>query len=109
MTGIHSPRFFRNRGSGLHWLGLHLVGSKANRDAFGARVRVTASGRTQTLEVGNQGGGFISSIHGLTSGLHFGLGAAERVERIEVRWPGGGVQELTDVAADQRLVIEQED
>ena len=106
VTGVHQPRFFRNDTKpGRHWLRVALVGSSANRDGFGARVRVSAQGRTQTLEMGNQGGGFISSIHGP---LHFGLGAAKRVESVTVHWPGGGIQELEDVAVDQRIVIEQE-
>jgi hypothetical protein len=39
---------------------------------------------------------------------HFGLGEAKKVQRLEIRWPDGGVQEWKDVAADQRLTVQQD-
>ena len=104
LTGLHSPFLFRNRSEALGngWLRLELVGTRSNRDGFGARVKVVAGGREQVAEMGNQGGNFISSIHGP---LHFGLGEAERVDRIEIRWPSGALQTLTDLEANRLHVV----
>ena len=68
-----------------HWLTLRLVGTRSNRSAIGARVRCVAAGVRQTQEV--RGGGSYASQNDLR--VHFGLGAAARVDRLEVRWPNG--------------------
>jgi hypothetical protein len=71
-----------------HWIKLRLVGTGgANRDAIGARVRVTAAGFTQTREIVS--GSSTSSTEDLRA--HFGLGAASVVDAIEVVWPRAGV------------------
>ena len=62
-----------------------LVGTTSNRNAIGARVRLTAAGRTQVEEV--RGGGSYYAQNDFR--LHFGLGAAATIERVEVRWPNG--------------------
>jgi hypothetical protein len=86
-----------------HWVILQLTGRRANRSAIGARVRVTANGRTQLDEV-RSGGSYLSQND---LRLHFGLGAARRVDRIEIEWPSGAHQTLLDVPADQVTVIEE--
>lgn len=86
------------------WITLDLVGRRV-RDPFGAKVRVTADGRTQVAELRCR-----SNYLGQgDSRLHFGLGAAERVDRIEVRWHGGGVRTLTNVPARRILRIAEEE
>ena len=79
-----------------HWLGLHLVGNKSNRDGIGAMIFVRHDGITQRGMV-RSGSSYLSQ-----SDLrpHFGLGSATKVE-IEVRWPSGGNSVMHDVAADQ--------
>ncbi len=67
-----------------NWIELVLVGTRANRNAIGARVVVEAGGERYLREV-NGGNGYSSQS---TLRLHFGLGDATRVESIEVRWPG---------------------
>lgn len=84
-----------------HWLELRLLGTKTNRDGVGAQVRVTSGGVTQLDEV-HSGRGY-QSHHGLR--LHFGLGQHERIDRIEVRWVGGGIDVMEDVQVDQLLTI----
>jgi len=69
---------------GTHWLGLELVG-KGNRDLAGSRVVVTAGGRTMTRFV-KGGGSYASSAD---RRLVFGLGAADRIDKLEVYWRGG--------------------
>jgi hypothetical protein len=76
---------------------LQLVGTKSNRSAIGARVRVTAGGTTQTEEV-RSGGGFASQSD---LRLHFGLGAAERIDRVEILWPSGQREERTNLAVNR--------
>ena len=67
------------------WIALDLRG-KANRFAIGARVTVEANGRRQFAEV-RSGGSYVSQSD---LRLHFGLGTADRVDRVTVHWPGGG-------------------
>jgi hypothetical protein len=84
---------------GRHWLLVKLVGTRSNRSAIGARVRCTSGGMAQVDEV-RSGGSYISQND---LRVHFGLGDATRVDRLEVRWPSGLVEEWTDLAADQIL------
>jgi enediyne biosynthesis protein E4 len=86
-----------------HWIALKLTGTRSNRSALGAKARVTAAGRTQSDEV-RSGGSYLSQND---LRLHFGLGAAARVERIEIDWPSGARQVLRDVAADRIVAIEE--
>jgi hypothetical protein len=82
------------------------IPGKANRAAIGARVEVTAGGVTQLREV-DAGSGHMGPQAPLT--LAFGLGTATVADRVRVRWPNAGrtVTELTNVAADQFLTIEE--
>ena len=86
-----------------HWIELKLEGVRANRSAIGARVRVTAGGVAQTAEV-RSGGSYLSQSD---LRLHFGLGTAGRVDRVEIAWPGGGKQVETGLAADRVLSIKE--
>ncbi len=98
------PDFFRTETEpGRHWLLVKLVGTVSNRSAIGARVGCTASGFTQWQEV--RGGGSYISQNDLR--VHFGLGAAARVERLWVRWPSGLEEEWRDVPADQILTVRE--
>jgi enediyne biosynthesis protein E4 len=84
---------------------LKLVGSASNRDAIGACVRLTAGGKTMMRQV-EAGSGYASQM---MLPLHFGLGKAERVDGIEIRWPSGEVQriegeQLTTVMKEKRQI-----
>jgi len=89
-------------GSG-HWIELALQGTKSNRNAIGAQIKVVAAGQTQFMHV-STASGYASSSAGP---VHFGLGAAKAAEEIEVRWPSGTVQVLKDVAADRILQVKE--
>jgi tetratricopeptide (TPR) repeat protein len=97
-------RVFRNdfprRGAAL---ALRLVGKASNRDAIGARVRVETDRMRRVKEV-HAGSGFLSQH---TKELLFGLGDSRRVVRLTIDWPSGRKQELTDIAPNQRLLIEE--
>jgi hypothetical protein len=81
-----------------HWLLLDLVGHRSNRDAIGAEVTVNTS-RGKQLATVTTAGSYLSSSD---KRVHFGLGG-DTVANIEIRWPAGIVQTLTDVRADQIL------
>ena len=83
---------------------MRLVATTGPRDAVGAYVRATVNGKTRLLLV-KSGGSYLSSGD---ARLTLGLGNAARVERLEIHWPGGRVQTLTDVAADRQLSIVEE-
>jgi hypothetical protein len=78
-----------------------LIGTASNRDAVGARVRLTAGGRTQIRDV-RTSSGYLSQSD---PRLHFGLGPHAVVDRIEISWPSGTVQRLEKIAADRLLTI----
>ncbi|UCG57989.1 MAG: CRTAC1 family protein [Phycisphaerales bacterium] len=84
-----------------HWLQVRLRGVKTNRDGIGAHVRVTAGDLTLLDEV-HSGRGY-QSHYGMR--LHFGLGGRDRIDRIEVRWVGGGVDVFEDIAVDQSVTL----
>jgi hypothetical protein len=86
-----------------HWIALKLVGVRSNRGALGAKVRLTAGSRTQYDEV-RSGGSYLSQND---LRLHFGIGEARRVDRIEILWPSGQRQVLRDVSADRVLIVEE--
>jgi enediyne biosynthesis protein E4 len=99
------PRILMNTAdSGNHWLMLSLIGHKSNRDAIGAKVKLTtASGRELYNHV-SISTGFMGSSD---KRVHFGLGDETKVASIEIRWPSGIRQVLKDVAADQFLKIDE--
>jgi enediyne biosynthesis protein E4 len=96
-----TPGLLVNHGARGHYLYLRLRGTKSNRSAIGARVMLDSNGQKQTGEV--MSGGSFYSQNDLN--LHFGLGAAQRVDKIEVRWPSGATQSWQNIAASQRLAI----
>jgi hypothetical protein len=96
-------RVFRNISpGGNHWLTLKLEGSRSNRMGLGAQVRLTTSdGRSQWNEA-TTAVGYASSSD---SRVHFGLGANTQVREIEIRWPSGTKQILTNVPADRIIPV----
>ncbi|MGF1491911.1 MAG: FG-GAP-like repeat-containing protein, partial [Microcoleaceae cyanobacterium] len=102
---LGSPhQLFRNKGNDNHWLQIDLEGVVSNRDAIGAKVYVTAGGVTQLREQNN---GMHRYGQNMTR-LHFGLAQNTQVDKIEIHWPSGIIQEIHDVAADQILDIVEE-
>jgi len=93
----------RNKGNGNNWIKIELTGTKSNTNAYGARVKVMAGESIQYREH--------TSAHGYNSAndyrLHFGLANEESIDTIEIIWPSGERQLLTDVAVNQTLSIEE--
>ena len=96
------PTILRNDSSSQgHWLGVRLRAVKTNRDGIGANVKVFAEDLTLIDEV-HSGRGY-QSHYGMR--LHFGLGHRKKVDRIEVRWIGGGVDVFEDISPDRFLTL----
>jgi uncharacterized protein with ACT and thioredoxin-like domain len=81
------------------------MGKKSNRDAYGARIRLTAGGRTLVREVS----GGASYLGQGDTRAHFGLGDRARVDTLEIRWPSGLREEIRNVAANQIVTIREGD
>ena len=87
-----------------HWITLRLLGGpKSPRDAIGAKVFVTAGGARQRGELFS-GGSYASSSD---QRLHFGLGAATKVDRVEIHWPSGAKEEITIPAVDRIYTVKE--
>src|SRR5579863_1833515 len=84
-----------------HWIILNLVGVKSNRDAIGAQVRISTAAGEQSAAVSTSGSYQSSS----DKRVHFGLGPADMIREVEIRWPSGIHQTLKDVKADQILTV----
>ena len=91
---------FRNAASNAnHWLSVRTIGTTSNLDGFGARITVTAGGVTQIREMRASQAHMSHSV----VPVHFCLGEATRADTVEIRWPSGMIQVLTDVDAAQIL------
>ena len=86
-----------------HWLIFKLIGSKSNRDGIGAAIKVSTSQGIQYQTVTTAGS--YCSASDVRS--HFGLGADTQAKDIEIRWPSGIVQHLSNVAAGQILTVRE--
>ncbi len=99
------PSLLRNTSTSRgNWIKIKLIGTKCNRTAIGTRVKVTTGKHTQMDEV--HSGTSVMSQGDLR--LHFGLGAVETVDLIEVKWPTTQqVERFTGVKANQILAIRE--
>ena len=86
-----------------HWLEFQLEGTRSNRDAIGARIKLVTGGNAQYNHV-VFAAGYASSSAGP---VHFGLGQAKSADLVEIRWPSGIVQELKNVSADSLVNVKE--
>jgi hypothetical protein len=92
----------RNPGiPGRHWVSFELAGTKSNRLAIGARVKIVAAGMTQTDEI-HSGGSYLSQND---LRVHFGLGSAVKIDYAEIRWPSGAIDRLENLIADKFYAV----
>ena len=94
----------RNEGNSSNWLIVDLEGSRSNRDGIGARVRVVSESGAEQHAVASAAGSYLSSND---RRLHFGLGASEQVELVEISWPSGAIQRTERALANQILRIRE--
>ena len=99
-----APLLLHNKsGEGNHWLGLHLQGTKCNRDAVGARIKWSAGGVTRSL-LKNAGGSYLSSHD---PRVVIGLGASTKLDWLEIQWPqpSGKVERFLNLPVDRYIRI----
>ncbi len=101
-----TPFILRNNGTKNHWLGIRLMGSQSNRSGIGARVTVTDSaGRRQIFDSSTSG----SYLSANDSRMIAGLGTANGILSVEVRWPSGRTQTIKSVRPDQYITVNERD
>jgi enediyne biosynthesis protein E4 len=104
--GVHSEHnaLYRNNGNSNHWLKVKCVGTLSNRSAIGAKVRAKATIDGKAIwQLREISGGSGWSQNALDA--HFGLGTATNVDTLQIEWPSGIVQTLTNVASKQFLTV----
>jgi hypothetical protein len=99
VLGAPAELWQNESGPGNRWLIVRLTGTTGNRDGIGARVAVGNQVRTMTSAAG-----YASSSH---TGLHFGLGGAATIDRVEVQWPSGARQTIEHVKTNQVLDVKE--
>jgi len=93
-----APMILRNHGiEGRHWVSFELAGTKSNRLAIGARLKIVAGGMTQTEQI-HSGGSYLSQND---LRVHFGLDKATKIDSLEIIWPSGKVETLKDLEVDK--------
>jgi enediyne biosynthesis protein E4 len=91
-----APVVLKNHGvAGRHWVSFELAGTKSNRLAIGARLKLVAGGITQTEEI-HSGGSYLSQND---LRVHFGLNQTTKIGSLEIRWPSGKVETIKDLEA----------
>jgi hypothetical protein len=86
-----------------HWITLHLTGHKSNRDGIGAVVKLTTKSGSQWVTA-TTSSGYLSASD---PRVHFGMGASAVAESIEIRWPSGIVQTLSNVRGDRQIQVDE--
>jgi hypothetical protein len=97
------PLLLHNSGNGNHFINFKLVGTKSNRDAMGARIRIVSGGIPQFREI--EGGGSYLSQSDLRA--NFGVGKATSIDSVEVKWPSGLTQTFQNVPANKFYRVEE--
>ena len=98
------PSLLKNSSrSGNNWLKVRLVGTRSNRSAIGAKVRVITGAEQQSAVVLSQTGFYSHD----DSRLHFGLGKAEQADAVEVIWPSGLAETFRNLKANQTVTLQE--
>ena len=105
VTGLNeTPRILINSGNANHWLLLDLEGTRSNRDAIGATVKLTTAACGTLYNHVSPASGLLSSSD---RRVHFGLGAEASIRSLEIRWPSGKLQTVNAPSADQILHLRE--
>jgi hypothetical protein len=99
------PFLYEPSGTAGNWVRIRLTGTRSNRSAIGARVRVTTGKLTQTNEV-RSGDSYLCSSD---IRLHFGLGQAKSIDQLEIRWPNRQVEKYERLAVNREYAFRQGD
>ncbi len=99
------PFLYEPSGTAGNWVRIRLTGTRSNRSAIGARVRVTTGELTQTNEV-RSGESYLCSSD---IRLHFGLGQAKSIDQLEIRWPDRQVEKYERLAVNREYAFREGD
>lgn len=99
-----SHRLYVNKGNGNNWITLRLVGTTSNRDGVGVKITLKAGGKSQSREI-ISGSSFLAQR---SLWQTFGLGLAKKADSIEIKWPSGKAQTLSDIKSNQTITITEE-
>jgi hypothetical protein len=98
------PSLLRNDGGNAnHWLTVQLIGTKSNRDGTGSSLKLTSEGFAH-VEQAKGGGSYMSASD---PRIHFGLGKRTKIEALEITWPSGQVDRLTNLSPDQIIAVKE--
>jgi enediyne biosynthesis protein E4 len=101
-----TPLLFRNdRRDRNNWVMFKTVGKTSNRDGIGSRIKIKTGQLEQLWEIKRTVGIYSAS----DPRAHFGLGKADRIELVTVRWPSGKTQEFRDVPANSHYTLDEEE
>jgi len=98
------PSLLRNDGGNAnHWLEILLIGTKSNRDGIGASLKLTAEGVSHV----EQAKGGMSYMSASDPRIFFGLGKRTKIDSLEITWPSGIVEKLTNVPIDKIIAVKE--
>jgi enediyne biosynthesis protein E4 len=98
------PSLLRNDGGNAnHWLTVQLIGTKSNRDGIGASLKLTSQGFAHV----EQAKGGMSYMSASDPRIHFGLGKLTTIDSLEITWPSGQVDRLTNLSIDQIIAVKE--
>jgi hypothetical protein len=103
MTNGGPAHLYLNQGGTNQSLRIKLVGTKSNRDGIGAVVRVSAGGDKQWLTM-KSGSSYLSQSELV---LTFGMGSKTKADTVEIDWPSGQVDKLSNIATGQTVTIQE--
>lgn len=98
-----SPVILRNEGTPNHWLEIFLIGTKSNRDGIGAVLKLTSGGVVQV----DQSKGGTSYMSASDPRIHFGLGKRNKIDSLQITWPSGQIDKLTNVPIDTIVTVKE--
>jgi hypothetical protein len=98
-----SPLVLRNDGTPNHWIEVLLIGTKSNRDGIGSVLRLTSGGVVQV----DQSKGGTSYMSASDPRIHFGLGKRSKIDSLQVTWPSGQIDKLTNVPVDTIIAVKE--
>jgi enediyne biosynthesis protein E4 len=98
------PSLLRNDGGNAnHWLTVQLIGTKSNRDGIGASLKLSSQGFVHI----EQAKGGMSYMSASDPRIHFGLGKRTTIDSLEITWPSGQVDRLTNLSIDQIIAVKE--
>ena len=98
------PELLRNDGGNAnHWLEILLIGTRSNRDGIGASLKLTSEGFVQV----EQAKGGTSYMSASDPRILFGLGKRTKIDSLQITWPSGQVDRLTNVPVDRIIVVKE--